>query len=282
MEYSWILLAVLAGLSSQIFNFLNRYLLKDGEDPLSLGWISEFLRFFIYFLFLPIDFQIQNSVLTYVLLIGLGFVNLLSVYVFFRMHSFAELSISSIVSRIRIIWVPIIAFIFLGEVLNFNQYLGIAILFIGLSVAVSPNRFFADKGVFYSFITSIVVAIISVLFKALSPLASTSVIMVVMALPSVILLPLLMKNSIKRLRGGIKDRLTLKILASLANLLAMYFTLMSLKSGGPVSIVSGIYQAMMIISVIAGIIFLKERKDIPKKLIGSTITVIGIILIASF
>lgn len=279
MEYNWLIFAILAGIFSQLFNFLNRYVLKDGDDPMSLGWLAEFARFAVYLLFLPYNFHYDNLFNTFMLLIGLGVINVISVFVFFKMHSFADLSISSIVSRTRLMWVPLIAFFFLGEVLSVNQYIGIAILFTGLSVTVSPHKIFADKGVMYSFLTSIVVAFISVLMKALSPVASTSLIMVFMALPTVILLPLVMNNSINRIKNGLKKNLLLKLLAAGANLLAMFLTLLALKQGGPVSIVSGIYQAMMIISVLAGIIFLNERKDIRKKIIGSVITVVGIILL---
>jgi drug/metabolite transporter (DMT)-like permease len=281
MDHSWLFLAMLAGISSQVFNFLNRYLLKDGDDPISFGWLAEFLRFSVYLFFLPFDFQFNNGLPTYYLLLALGFVNVLSVYVFFKMHSFAELSISSIVSRTRLIWVPIIAFLFLGEILHTEQYIGIAVLFFGLSITVSPRKIFADKGVMYSFLTSLVVAVISVLMKALSPVASTSMIMVCMALPTVMFLPLLMRNSLKRIKQEFTKNLKLKLTAAGANLLAMYLTIMALKQGGPVSIVSGIYQAMMIVSVIAGIIFLHERNNIGKKILGSIITVIGIVVLTT-
>jgi len=39
------------------------------------------------------------------------------------------------------------------------------------------------------------------------------------------------------------------------------------------------YQGMMVLSVLGGIILLKERKDILKKLVGTAVTIVGVILL---
>lgn len=278
---SWIILAVAAGIFSQLFNFLNRYLLKNRNDPMPFGWVSEFFRLAVYLLILPFD---RNQTLTphsLMILLGLGAINVISVYAFFKMHALTDLSLSSIIARSRLIWVPIIAFLLLGEVLKINQYFGIIVLFIGLSTTVAPHRMFADKGIMYSLATSIIVALLSTVMKAATPLASPSQIMIFMALPTVIILPFFIKSPFRTLISEIKTKPVHKIIASGANLLAMYLTLLALKDG-PVGIVSAIYQGMMIIAVVAGIVLLNERKDIRQKIIGSVITLVGISILTMF
>ena len=40
----WLVIAIAAGLSSNLFNFLSRYYLKEGHDPTAFGWILEVIR----------------------------------------------------------------------------------------------------------------------------------------------------------------------------------------------------------------------------------------------
>jgi len=44
----WFVLAILAGISSNIFNTLNRYLLKDGQDGTAYAWGIEFMRLIFF------------------------------------------------------------------------------------------------------------------------------------------------------------------------------------------------------------------------------------------
>ena len=280
MIENWVILAFFAGISSQLFNFLNRFLLKDGDNPISLGWFSEFFKLVISALILIFTFK-SNPSLTlpaYFYLLALGLVNILSVYFFFKMHSLTELSLSSIIARSRLIWVPILAFIFLGEILDLNQYLGILILFIGLSTAVATKKIFADKGIFYSFLASVLIAIISIIMKIVTPLASPAQIMIFMALPTVVVLPFFMKKNIQKIKTEFKTHFCYKVLAFSANLLAMYLMLLALQTG-PVGIITAIYQGMMIFAVLAGIFLLQEKKNLTQKIIGSLITLIGILLL---
>lgn len=70
----------------------------------------------------------------------------------------------------------------------------------------------------------------------------------------------------------------LKIAGILGNIVSSYLLLLALR-GGEVSKVNAVYQGMLIFSVLAGIIILKERQDIFKKLLGSIITLTGVILL---
>lgn len=87
-----------------------------------------------------------------------------------------------------------------------------------------------------------------------------------------------MKDSKKRLLEGSKKNLAPKIIAILASMGAGYFFVLALNTG-EVSKVNAIYQGMMVTGVLTGIIFLKERGDILRKLIGTAVTVMGVILL---
>lgn len=278
---NWIVIAILGGLASNLENFLFRYILKDGEDSTVYSWFHEFFRLFFYgavIVFSLKNFEIKNINAGIFPLIGLGLIEFLTIYTFMKMHSFSHLSISSIISRTRLIWVPIIAYFMFGEILTNFQYVGIAILFSGLFLVSSPKEIFFDKGIRYAFAFSFMVAFVNIFMKLSSNYAATPILLVFMALPSVILFPIFMKNAKSRIRSFLKTKLLLKVMAGLVNALSMFLLTKAL-SIGQVSIVTGIYQGMMITSVLAGIFIFKEKENIGKKLIGSFIVIVGVILL---
>lgn len=273
----WIVFAILAGLCSNLFNFLYRYILKDGEDEVAFGWFSETIRFTTYAFFATFSFKVSGPSYIWIILLAVGIVNIFSTFVFVKMHSFSQLSMSTIVGRTRLIWVPILAFLFLGEVLKSSQYIGFLVLFLGLSTAVAPHKILFDKGVRFAILSAFLVAVMSILAKVATPYASIALIMAAMSFPA-LAFPVFMKNRRERIRKILKGRLKLKILTSFTNIICMYFYLLALKTG-PVSLVAAIYQGMMIFSVLAGIFILKEKEDVTKKIIGSIITLCGVLLL---
>src|SRR3990167_8798431 len=102
MEF-WIAIAVLAGIASNINNFLNRYILIDDQDPSAYAWFYETFRtlFFIPFIFLfPFPQLSLNLVLP---LLFVGFLEFVSVILWMRMFAFTHLSVSAIIGRTRLI-----------------------------------------------------------------------------------------------------------------------------------------------------------------------------------
>jgi drug/metabolite transporter (DMT)-like permease len=278
METHWVLFAVLGGLASNCFNYLSRRLLRRGDDPAAFSWFFETLKFLVFGILAFYDSYIALRPSTLSLLLLLGLVELLSTYVFMKMHAFNELSISSIISKTRLVWIPMIAFVFLRESLRTLEYAGIFVVFMGLSIATSPRRLFIDKGVKLAYASGFMTAIVATLMKASSSLASVSLLGACSAFPTALLLPLLIKNGKQRTTTSIRDNIAIKIAATLTNIIAMYFYVFALREG-PVSTVTAIYQGMMIVSIGGGIILLREREDVTKKIVGGLATLGGALLI---
>ncbi|MDA1079796.1 MAG: DMT family transporter [bacterium] len=276
---SWLLIAVLAGLASNLYNFYNRKVLQDDGDSTAYAWWTEFLRFAVALAIVPFDFSYKGGADTLLVLILVGIVEIASSFVYFKMHKYAHLSISTIISRTRLIWVPILAFLVLGEKLATIEYAGIFVLFFGLSVAVSPHKLKMDKGVQFAYLSAVVVAVLSIVMKLGSSQVSTSLLLVFMSVTSMLLFPIFMKDAKTRILNTIKKNPVQILLASGSNIAAMYLYVYALRIGD-VSKVMGVYQGMMIVSVLAGIFFLGERLDVKKKIIGSIVTIVGIVFLA--
>ena len=156
----WLIFSILQGLTSSGFNFISRYILRGNDDGTVFAWIMQMLRFIV---FLPIailfDWKLIVSTESMIILLLLGISELLTSYFYMKMHEHSELSISSIISRTRIIWVPLLAFLIIGELLRPIDYIGIMILFIGVSVVSSPKKMFIDKGAKYANAAALTIAL---------------------------------------------------------------------------------------------------------------------------
>lgn len=274
----WIILAILGGVGSNIYNFLTRYVLKDGEDVIAFAWLFEFVRFIIFGIAILFEslpaFTFQN--ISLFLLIGA--IEIVSIYAWMKMHAHAHLSISTILIRLRLVFIPILAYFLLHESLHPREYVGILILFIGIMIAGAPHKLAYDKGVRYAYAFSVVGALLAISMKAASGILSPAMIMFAMSVPSVFLLPLLIKNPKRRIVSSLSCRPIHKIGMSLINAGSFYLYTIALALGA-VSVVQSIYQSMMIVSVLAGILLLREREDIVRKLFGTAITIGGILLV---
>ena len=278
MDYRWLVLAIIAGFSSDIYNILNRKALKEWGDSSSYSWWYELIRVLIFLIAIPFYFYFLFSLKNIFLLIVLGMTELISVYVFMKMHAYVEVSISSVVAKLRLVWTPIVALIFLAETLKTTEYVGIFTVFLGLVITVSPGKLAFDKGLKFALLSSLVVPILSVLLKQTSEFASIPVQMVFMGMPSVIIFPLIIKNWKPRIIQTYKKSFREIFIATVFNCSAMVFLVMAFKAGS-VGKVAAVYQSMTLISVLVGIFWLGEKQDIWRKVAGSIVTLVGVYLL---
>lgn len=278
MFNNWLVLAVIAGISSVLFNVMNRGTLKDGHDSTVYAWLFELIRFIFFASLIPFDHFLLCGPRTTIILISLGFSELIGVYLYMKMHAHTELSISSIISRFRILLVPLFAFIFLGERLSMIQYVGITTIFAGCLVIVGMKDIRGTKGVWYALGFVLVNAISNVLIKAASGVASTAIVTAAFSLPAAILIPIIMKSSISRIRLTTTPMLKATLLASAFNILTMY-TLVKAYAMVSAGQVNSVFQGVTALAVVVGILFFNERDHKLLKLLGATLTTIGIILL---
>lgn len=276
MISSWLLLALVAGIFSNLSNFFNRYLLKDGDDSTVYAWFFEFSRFIVFGIFAFFDFHIVFSLHAIISLVLMGIVEFLAVFLYMKMHAYSHLSISTIIGRTRLIWIPLISFFFLGEHLSSSVYIGMLILFLGLAIATSPHKLFVDKGLWYAYVSAFIISINAVQIKLNTSFASPALLIVFLSFPTTVGFPLIIRKP-KRFLLFFKKNLWTKLLGALCNVLSIYFFAVAVKIG-PVSIVNMLYQATIIFSVLAGIFVLNEREDTKRKLVGTIVALVGIII----
>src|SRR6266568_8008515 len=158
----WVLIALVAGLASNLGNFLFRYVLREGDDATAYAWFHEAFRLFFFGIISLFSFHLIFDPKGLFYLLCLGVAEFLAAYTLMKMHAYSHLSISTIISRTRLIWVPLIAFILFHEALTLTEYLGIVVLFVGLSVASSPKKIITDKGLKFAYLSAFTIALVNI------------------------------------------------------------------------------------------------------------------------
>lgn len=194
-----------------------------------------------------------------------------------KMHAYTDLSISSIISRLRVVWSPLIAWLLVGESLTMTQYLGIAAIFLGISIVTSPKEIRSDKGVKIAFIFSFSSALLSTVLKIAGNSTSTELVIFSQGIMPLIVLPFIMKNGFSRIKSAGVHHSFRILLAGVFNIISSYLLVEALQKTDASKAV-GVYQAMTIFSVFYGIFILKETDKLFLKIIGVVVVIIGVIL----
>lgn len=167
----------------------------------------------------------------------------------------------------------------MNERLSLPQYFGITAIFIGIALVTSPKEIRQDKGIRIALLFSLSSAILSTIIKGASNLVSTEIIIVSQGLLPLFILPFLMKRGFSRIWDSASQKFPQIALAGSFNIASSYLLVESLRLADASKTI-GVYQAMTLFSVLYGIFVLNERDKIAKKIIGSIIVIIGVILTA--
>lgn len=278
MATHWLLYTLIAGSSSALFNTFLRKALKESPDPTAYAWWYECIRLAFFGLLIPFAPNLIFSWVNLGILLVLGLGEFAAIYFYMKMHASNELSISTIVMQLRSIYVPILAFFVLGEQLTLLEWLGIFLIVAGAIVVAFPKSFKVDAALKYTIMAGIFTAISSVTIKLASSFASIPVVTFAFSLPAVILLPLCMNTPLTRIAKARANVVRKNLPASISNLVTM-FALVAALHVGSASQTSGIFQGISMISVVVGVLFLKEHDHAWRKLLGAGITTIGILLL---
>lgn len=135
-----------------------------------------------------------------------------------------------------------------------------------------------DKGIKIALLSSVLVALLSIEMKVASSFASTPVLVIFTALPTVIFYPIFMKSARRRLKLITQSNRVNILSFCIFNTLSLYLIVAAYRVGD-VGRAIAVYQGMSLVSLPLGIIVLKERKRIWWKTAGAGLAFVGILLL---
>lgn len=280
---SWQILVVIATISYSISVVLQRVLMKDKDsDPIAFSIVFQFLVGILIGIYACIKgFSLPNLTpfIPNLILVGV-FYGLGNMFVFKALKTI-DASEFTIVFASRTIWIVLGAIIFLKESFSLQQTIG-TLLIIGSIVLISWKKKKIALG------SGIWTALLAAVFMGagftndaflVSSFDVPSYLTIAFIIPAIFMLVIYPK-SIKAMKFILTKENILKLVILTAIYGSSAITIfLAYQVGKNASQIAPLNQTSTILTVILSMIFLGEKSDYLKKIIGAVISFIGVLLV---
>ncbi len=292
----WLLFAIIGAMTHGLANIIDNYFTNKLFKKIH---VLVFYTTVINLLFLPIIILIQTpEIISLNLLpffIILGLTDLTYLFPYYKALQSDDTSVVASLFSIGKVFVPVLAFLTIGEVLNLNQYIGFLIIIISSALLTLNNagKLAFNKSFFYMMLCSLILSIEAVIFKYILYEVSWSTAMVWSTVFSlIVVIPFVLfgryRKNIKNQLGRFKGKSHLFILEELLTFsgeAAIVYALVL----APVTLVKGIVSIQPLFVLLYAIIFGRylphmfrekiDKRNVIKKLTLFAFIIIGAILI---
>lgn len=196
----------------------------------------------------------------------------------FQLIGASEVAMFSITGRL---WNVVGAHFFLGEAITLKMIIGATLILVGAMMACyERKKFTLNKGVIFVLLGAFLFGMGDINgYFILRSYDSTNFLIYSSLIP-VISLIVLQPKSVKKLKYYFrKDRIMKLIFLCFCDVVGMLALYRAYQVGQNASVISPLRAISVIITVILGILILKERANMKNKLLGSVIAVVGTILL---
>jgi glucose uptake protein len=277
-----IIFAIFSSLTQGVKKLLHRSVLAN-EDSLSYAFVYQTLSALLLVPFLFFDFKIPNVMSWHILLVLFSAILwTLIAYFGFKSYSRLDVSIKTIFGESKVLFTFILSIIILREVVTLTKFLGVFLVFVGILI-ISHKKgekwgHLKDKGVIYSLIASFLTAVVVIVDKyAQTYYSTTTYSFLVYLLPAIFFIPFVISKG-KEVKSIMKNSFWQILVAAVLSTVSYYLMLKAFTLADA-SIVYTITRASILITIIGGIIFLKEKEDMLKRLLVGVIILAGVLLL---
>lgn len=280
---SWQLLVGISVLTYSLSILLQRILLKEEKsDPVAYSIVFQIITGLMVGVFAIIrGFSVPNllpilpNLILMILFYGAG-----NIFIF-RALKHLEASDFTIIFASRTLWTIVAAIFFLKESFNINQFFGTILILISIFIVTGKAKILSlDKGHIYALAGAVAFGL---------AFANDAFILRIFDVPSYLFIAFILPaivvwlfnpGATKKMKPLLKGK-TLQKLGVLTILYAVSAVsiFLAYQIGRNAAQIAPLNQTSTIVTVIFGIIFLKERADLFKKLLGSVISFIGVLLL---
>jgi len=281
---SWQILLILSIIFLSFNGLFHKSLLKDDKsDPraqaivfLGIGGILSIVIALVRGKFL-IEFS-PSLVFNFLTLAIFATIAYVLKYRGFQLINASEVVIFSTTSKF---WNVVGASIFLHEIITIQKIIGTLIILIGIAVTMYVDKKIKiNKGIFFTLAAALLFGLTDINGYYILQTMDASNYQIYFYLLPVFALLLIQPSSIKKLSYYLKYDRALKVTAlAIFDTLGMLALFFAYQVGGKASVIGPLSATKVIVTVVLAIIFLKERDNITKKLVGSMIAVIGVVLL---
>lgn len=274
--------ALLAGFLYAIAESINKNITEKKYSAFAYAFLQWSLNAVFYLIPFVFFGSLPKSPFGFLFLGGVLLCNLTGNLAVIRAYKTEDISNINILSRFSLVIAFISGIVFLQEIINAYKISGVIAILAGIIVMfyegkqlkLSPGYIFALlSGLFYG-----LVAYFQKMALQYFDIISLVFIFNLSASILVLLNPRSQKD-IKPIFDKYKKQL---ILSRIGIVTGVFLVLWSLKNGNVSVVNTNIETSFLLTTAFIGIIFLREKKNIPKKILGSLLCTVGIILLNFF
>jgi len=210
------------------------------------------------------------------LIIGVLFIFLTDLTAFFSLKH-TEASLYQIVGQLRHVIVLFGAFLLFAEPIIFYKVLSIIFIILGVTIALlEKSKIAITKGIIYAFLSTVCIAIAFLFIKKtaayVNPAFLASISLIISGLLTYVVFLISDKQQVKLFNKAV-FKLIVYAAVTFAAFELTSFTALAI---GEASRVTPVSQSSMIFTLMGGYIFLNEKANLKKKIIGCILIVLGI------
>lgn len=276
----WLIFAIMSFTSVGIMNTIHRFICRE-HDWLAYSFAEGLVATLFFLPLAATSFVLPTDVFGFYIL-ALGIILwTLSAVVTFKSFQLVEASSRSPLKQTQIIFILILSYFLLGEALTLNVVVGSLLIFIGvvlLSYKKGKTHFRFDTGFKITLLSAVIAAVVSLVDKvSLTYWNVASYSFMVYLFPSAIMGVFVRKR--KGLTKLVKSRYLFIALAGFLEFV-YFITRLTAFSLADLNVVSPVLRLSTLVTVILGIVLLKERQNIKEKIFSTIIIIIGAIIIS--
>ena len=285
MSLAWFPLVVIYILNNAVSKILQKYALKGEEvDPTAF---SAFFLFTVGVMTLPfllvekVVISSEPKIWLVVLLSGLFYT--VCMIMFYYALKNIEVSQVETIATTRAIWIMLLGIIFFQENLTLSKFLGVFCIFLGLAVIYWNRGKFTgfSKPHLYTLLYAVIISGAYALDKYCLDFFSVAFYQVVIYCLPAVLTVIFIPGTLAKIRLFLRPQKSTTIFFiccffQMISTLALY---RAYQVGGELSVVGPLTQTSTVLTIFMGILFLRERWNLKRKIIGALLTILGIILI---
>jgi drug/metabolite transporter (DMT)-like permease len=286
---NWILFTILAIISRSVFSLATKIL----SSHLQVSSITQAFMLTTLAGLLSIPFSLLTGGISFSNISSVGLLVVLMVLsqafgnvLFFQGMKTLDAGTSQIAFSSVLIWGSLFSFLFLGSHFSQLQLLGIFIMLVAiLLVQFKKDGLTLNRGILLIILAASLFGIFQVTSARISTVVNTGAYLILAYLGSSLVVGLFYIQTLRTdyltLMRNIKSSLTLAMFASGTSLLYFIFSYFAYRVAPDRGVVVVLLTSQVILSVIFGIIFLKERQNLSRKLIAGGLAFIASVFIKS-
>ena len=283
---NWLFLALVSVLTISIANILERILLKEDEsDPIGYAIIFQFLLGFIVLLFALLLGRFTFPELTIVTAIRFLISGMLwagaTTFTFKAVKRLSAAEVTILNSSSSLVSI-IFSILLLSEFLDIRVVVGTFLVLISIYIVKSEKLSFESRqGISFALVSAFCsgAAVVNDAL-ILRTYEVFSYVTIMSFIPGIILLALFSNKTKQIKRLATTSRIRLMVIFTFFYALQAVTYYLSYQSGAPISHLAPITKSSIVLTVIFGALFLKEKKHLTKKVLASMVVTAGVILLS--